>query len=82
MCFSVSLDSELGVVLELQPNKGDSDYSPASGATHAHLSVSAVVLEAVLQHTLVLLHQVVPAVVRGRRGALVPGGDRGGGGSV
>lgn len=46
------------------------------------LSVSAVVLEAVLQHALVLLHQVVPALVGGRRGAVVAGGDRRGGGGV
>lgn len=79
----VKIDALVYVLtLNLVLGSGDWDHSPISGDGHAHLSVSAVVLEAVLQHTLVLLQQVVPALVGGRRGAVVARGDRRGGGVV
>lgn len=55
---------------------------PAPEDGHTHLGVRAIVLEAVLQQALVLLHHVVPALLRGRRGALVAGGDGGSRGGV
>lgn len=49
-------------------------YLSVSGP--AHLGVSAVVLQTVLQHPLILLHQVVPALVGGWRCTFVARGDR------